>query len=398
MIPELRKEFNARFTARKYELFKQRLNERCRAEIGFRICETPFFVPRHIQQACEQGAVELALLAHDSQYLRLSDATLQPEYTVPNQTERSMFFVVDFAMAEGENGEIVPRLVEMQGFPSLMGFQLAFAELSQEHWELPDNLCYTNGGHTRQQVVGLLHRAIVAQHDPENVVLLELDPWNQKTCCDFQMMRELLGIHIADIRFVKNIAGKLHYENDGRFVPIHRIFNRAIVDEIQKKGVALPFNWHDEIDVEWAGHPNWYFRISKFTLPYLHHPLVPQSIFLDRMTELPANLDDLVLKPLYSFAGAGVIVGPTEQEVNQVPTEQRDKYILQERITYAEAIATPEGGTKAEYRIMLVWMPGEERPRPIMGLVRMGRGKMMGVDFNRNMTWIGAGCNFYQGA
>ncbi|KXK54071.1 MAG: hypothetical protein IPM61_09565 [Chlorobi bacterium] len=397
MIPELRKEFNERFTARKYELFKQRLTERCRAEIGFRISETPFFVPRHIQQACEQGAVELAMLAHDPEYLKLSDATLQPEYAVPNQTDRSMFLVVDFAMAEGENGEVVPRLIEMQGFPSLMGFQIAFAELTQEHWGLPDNLGYINGGHTRQEVLGLLHRAIVAQHDPENVVLLELDPWNQKTCCDFQIMRELLGLHVADIRFVKKVGGKLHYEKDGRLVPIHRIFNRAIVDEIQKKGVELPFGWGDEIDVEWAGHPNWYFRISKFTLPYLNHPLVPQAIFLDRMAELPQNLDAFVLKPLYSFAGAGVIVGPTEAEVNGVPAEQRDKYILQERITYAEAITTPEGGTKAEYRIMLVWMPGEERPRPIMGLVRMGRGKMMGVDFNRNMTWIGAGCNFYQG-
>ena len=396
MIPELRKEFNARFTERKYQLFQQRLTERCRAEIGFRICETPFFVPRHIQQGCEEGAVELAMLAHDPDYLAISDAALQPEHTVRNQTERAMFFVVDFAMAEGENGEIVPRLVEMQGFPSLMGFQLAFAELAQEHWELPDSLSYTNGGHTRQQVVGLLHRAIVAQHDPENVVLLELDPWNQKTCCDFQIMRELLGIHVADIRFVKKIGEKLHYEQDGRLVPIHRIFNRAIVDEIQKKGVTLPFNWYDELDVEWAGHPNWYFRISKFTLPYLNHPLVPQSIFLDRVAELPANLDDFVLKPLYSFAGAGVIVWPTEAEVNGVPAEQRDKYILQKRITYAEAIATPEAGTKAEYRIMLVWMPGEERPRPIMGLVRMGRGRMMGVDFNRNMTWIGAGCNFYE--
>lgn len=396
MIPELRKEFNERFTARKYELFQQRLTDRCRAEVGFRICETPFFVPRHIQQACEQGAVELAMLAHDPEYLKLSDATLQPEYAVPNQTDRSMFLVVDFAMAEGENGEVVPRLIEMQGFPSLMGFQIAFAELAQEHWGLPDSLGYINGGHTRQEVLGLLHRAIVAQHDPENVVLLELDPWNQKTCCDFQIMRELLGLHVADIRFVKKVGGKLHYEKDGRLVPIHRIFNRAIVDEIQKKGVELPFGWGDEIDVEWAGHPNWYFRISKFTLPYLNHPLVPQAIFLDRMAELPQNLDAFVLKPLYSFAGAGVIVGPTEAEVNGVPAEQRDKYILQERITYAEAIATPEGGTKAEYRIMLVWMPGEERPRPLMGLVRMGRGKMMGVDFNRNMTWIGAGCNFYQ--
>jgi hypothetical protein len=91
-----------------------------------------------------------------------------------------------------------------------------------------------------------------------------------------------------------------------------------------------------------------------------------------------------------------VIVGPTREDISAIPPERRDGYILQERITYADAIETPEGGTKAEIRFMLIWLPDEPQPRPVMGLVRMGRGKMMGVDFNRNLTWIGAGCNFFE--
>lgn len=396
MVPELREYFNSTFSERRYQQMLERLDHRCRTRISFRVCETPCFVPKDLQQQCEQAAVELALQAHEPEYLRRSDATLRPEYTVANQPERSMFLTVDFAVTPGPDGRFTPKLIEMQGFPSLMGFQLYFAELSQEHYRLPPELGYINGGHTRSEFVDILRRAIVADEDPENVVLLELDPWNQKTVPDFHATQDLLGIAVADIRHVKKIGRVLHYERDGQMVPIRRIYNRAIVDELQRHDVTIPFNWHDDLDVSWAGHPNWYFRISKYTIPFLDHPTVPRAIFLDRIEELPENLEDYVLKPLYSFAGVGVIVGPTREEIDAVPQERRAEYLLQERIVYAEAIKTPEGGTKAELRVMLVWPPDEDRPRAVMGLVRMGRGKMMGVDFNRNMRWIGAGCNFFE--
>ena len=396
MIPELRQLYNSTFTERKYESLVQRLEYRCRTSIAFRIAETPCFVPKHIQQICEQAAVELTLQAHRPEYVALSERTLRPEYTVANQPDKSMFMVVDFAMTIGESGEIVPKLIELQGFPSLLGFQLTFAELTQEHFSLPPALTYLNGGHTRSEFLAILHEAIVADEAPENVVLLELDPWNQKTCCDFHMLHEELGIAVADIRFLKKLGRKLFYERDGRLIPINRIFNRAIVDEIERRNVEIPFNWHDDLDVEWAGHPNWYFRISKFTLPYLDHPTVPKTFFLDQIDEPPDDLENYVLKPLYSFAGSGVIVGPTRDDLKHIPAERREAFVLQERVQYADAIQTPEGGTKAEVRFMLVWLPDEDTPRPVIGLVRMGRGKMMGVDFNQNLRWVGAGCNFYE--
>ena len=225
---------------------------------------------------------------------------------------------------------------------------------------------------------------------------MEVDPWNQKTSCDFLMMHEMLGIPVVDILDIKKIGRKLHYERNGQLIPINRIFNRAIVDEIERKKIELPFGWNDDLDVSWAGHPNWYFRISKFTLPFLDHPTVPRSIFLDKMTAIPEDLENFVLKPLYSFAGVGVIVGPTEKEITSIPAELRENYLLQERVIYAEAIKTPQGGTKAEIRFMLIWPHDEPTPRPVIGLVRMGRGKLMGVAFNSEQRWIGAGCNFYE--
>ncbi len=398
MIPHLRAWYNEAFSEKKYEHFLQRLDYRLRSKIGFRISETPCFVPRSVQRECEEAAIALTLQAHDPEYLKLSDATLRPDHTVGNQPPRATFITVDFAMTPGEDGSIKPQLIEMQGFPSLMGFQLNFAELVQEHFEIPTELTYINGGHTRSQYVEILHRAIVADEDPQNVVLLEIDPWEQKTSPDFYAIHDLLGIDIVNIREVKKIGRVLHYEKDGRLVPIRRIFNRAIVDELERTGVEIPFNWNDDLDVSWAGHPNWYFRISKFALPYLDHPTVPKTTFLDRVDPLPDDLENYVLKPLYSFAGVGVIVGPTREEIEAIPMERRGGYILQERISYLDAIQTPVGGTKAEIRFMLVWLPGEDLPRAVSGLVRTGRGKMMGVDYNKNLTWIGAGCNFFETA
>lgn len=396
MIPELRREFNAAFSERTYARFRERLDHRCRSRIPFRIAETPLFIPKEIQRQCEEAAVAIALQAHAPEYLAASDATLRPEHTVANQSERSTFLTIDFAMAVDESGAIAPRLIELQGFPSLMGFQLAFCELAQEHYALPTGLEYVNGGHSRAELVAILREAIVADEDPENVVLLELDPWAQKTCADFAMIQELLGIVVADIRFVKKIGRRLHYEENGRWIPIHRIYNRAIVDEIERRQVALPFAWHDDLDVAWAGHPNWYFRISKFALPYLDHPTVPSTRFLSQVEEIPEDLGSYVLKPLYSFAGSGVIVGPTRADVTAIRPEMRARFVLQRRVEYADAVETPEGPTKAEVRMMLVWRPDEEKPRPVMGLVRMGRGRLMGVDQNTGLRWIGAGCNFYE--
>lgn len=396
MIPELRREFNASFTERSYQLFRERLDDRCRSPIPFRIAETPIFVARDIKRQCEEAAVALALQAHAPRYLEASDRTLQPEYTVSNQSDRSAFLTVDFAMAADDEGRITPKLIELQGFPSLMGFQLAYCELALEHYALPPALEYINGGHTRSEFVAMLRDAIVGDEDPRHVALLELNPWSQKTRADFAMLRELLGIQIIDVREVRKMGRRLHYEDGGQLVPIRRIYNRTIVDELERRRVALPFRWSDDLDVFWAGHPNWYFRISKFALPYLDHPTVPETRFLSTIDEIPDDLEDHVLKPLYSFAGAGVIVAPTRDDIASIDIDKRDRYVLQRRVTYAGAIDTPEGPTKAELRVMLIWPDGEDAPHPVMGLVRMGRGRLMGVDQNTDQRWIGAACIFYE--
>lgn len=238
----------------------------------------------------------------------------------------------------------------------------------------------------------LLRLAIVGSHDPENVILMEIDPLEQKTLPDFLLTEKMLGVRTVNIRDIGKDGAQLYYERGGKRIRIERIYNRAIVDELERKNVKLQFDWRDELDVEWAGHPNWYFRISKFSIPYLQHGSVPKTWFLDRLPEIPADLENYALKPLYSFAGLGVVIAPTEEQVAAIPAEKRGDFILQERMNFEPVIATPFGLTKAEVRVMYVWL---KELTPVLTIIRTGRGTMMGVDHNKNMEWVGASAGLY---
>jgi hypothetical protein len=195
---------------------------------------------------------------------------------------------------------------------------------------------------------------------------------------------------------VKREGRRLYYRRDGKATQIKRIYNRVIPDELERKQISLPFGYGDDLEVEWAGHPAWYFRISKFSIPWLSHPSVPETKFLDGLESLPIDRERYLLKPLFSFAGGGIIFAPTDAQIAAIPHSERKNYILQERINFTPVIETPEGPTQVEIRMMYVNDPltslraGGMHLRPVLPLLRMGRGKMMGVDHNKGLRWVGA--------
>ena len=408
MVPPYRDDFNARFTEAKYREFLNALDARCRCHIDFRIAETPCFFTRQLLDAMATAGAELThQLVDSADYMRQSAAAIPEKWRMPNDTRTPLFMTVDFGLVADGNGGYQPKLVELQAFPSLYGYQPTLAAQYIETFELDRGLGFLLNGHTEPSYWELVQRVIVGKHAPENVVLLDTAPETQKTLPDFNVTADRLGIRIVDIAKLVKQGSRLFYREDeamlphgaqsssSTLVPIHRIYNRAIVDELERNRVALPFDYRDELDVEWAGHPNWYFRISKFSLPFLDHPTVPKAIFLDeldrnpaRRAELPADRSQWILKPLYSFAGKGIQFAPTDADFAAIPPEHRHDYLVQERVQFASPIATPEGATQAEVRILYIWPEGEAM-QPVMTLVRMGRGMMMGVDHNRDRTWVG---------
>lgn len=374
MIPELRQDFNRRWRPELYARFLAEIERRSGAPVRFRTSETPCFFPRELLDAMARAGVEMVrqLLA-DRDYLERASAAIPPQFRVPNEAPHPLFIQADF----GIGPDLEPKLVEIQGFPSLYAFQPVMADAYREIYSLEALEHQFHPDYWQ-----ILQTAITGGHDPESVVLMEIDPLEQKTLPDFLLTEKCFGVRPVSIMDIEKRGNRLFHSG----IPIRRIYNRVIVDELQRKNLTPPFDFRDDLDVEWAGHPNWYFKLSKFSIPFLRHPAAPKTWFLDRLSELPPDLDNYVLKPLYSFAGLGVVVGPTRDEVLAADPANS---ILQERVRFRPVIDTPHGMTQAEVRIMYVWLDGDE-PAAMTTIVRTGRGKMMGVDHNRNMEWVGA--------
>ncbi|HYM77558.1 MAG TPA: hypothetical protein VE377_16420 [Candidatus Dormibacteraeota bacterium] len=402
MISSLRRQFNDSFTPAKYQKFLRRIDDVCGTHVQFRLSETPCFFPKElIDRMARDGQELVRQLVDSAEYRAKSDEAVPAEFKVPNEAPHPMFVQVDFGLVRDAGGQLRPKLVELQAFPSLYAYQGPLADayidvygLAASGFRLPASgrLKYLLSGLETDSYRELLRRAIVGSHDPENVILMEIDPQHQKTLPDFNLTEKMLGVRTVDILDIKKDGSRLYYERGGKRIPIRRIYNRAIVDELERKNVKLAFDWRDDLDVEWAGHPNWYFRISKFSIPYLKHPSVPKTWFLDRLREIPVDLENYALKPLYSFAGLGVVIAPKKEDIAAIPQEKRPYYILQERLNFEPVIETPFGGTKAEVRVMYIWL---DELTPVLTIIRMGRGLMMGVDHNKNMEWVGASAGLY---
>ncbi len=401
MIPALRDEFNRRYLPQTYRHFLHSLDACVRTHVEFRVSETPCFFPRELLQSMAATGAELThRLVSDRAYLEASTAAIPEAYRVANETSHPHFMTADFGLVREPDGSITPRLVEMQAFPSVFGFQFVVSELYRAAYNLDPSLSYFLNGHTEVSFWKLMERIIVAGHDPETVVLADVEPATQKTLPDFHVTADRLGISIVDIAELEPDGQKLYYRKDGRRIAVKRIYNRAIVDELVRKQVPLKFGYGEPLEVEWAGHPNWYFHISKFSLPYLQHWAVPRAVFLNRFLAgkesraLAGSREDWILKPLFSFAGAGIRFAPTDEELHAIPVKQRRNYLLQERVRFEPVIDTPHGKTQAEIRILYLW-PDQGHMEPVLSLVRMGRGQMMGVDHNRNQEWVGASAAFF---
>jgi hypothetical protein len=396
MHPELRARFNADFTPEKYATLLHCVNETEKWPADFRISETPVFLTQAFTDDVTCGANAIIGATRTPEFVKQAASAVPKELEVPNESAHPNFLVVDFAICE-EGNRLVPRLIELQAFPSLFGFQLLLLDCIRKAYPvIPRNWTSSFGGIKDDAYLQLLRRTIIADSAPENVVLLEIEPEKQKTRIDFAATETLLDIRPVCVTKIKKRGRQLFYDRDGSEVQIERIYNRVIFDElVRRPDLNLPFQFQDELDVTWVGHPNWYFRISKHSLPFLKTEHTSPTFFAD---DFPAseNLGDYVLKPLYSFAGHGVDMEPTQQKIAAL--KNPCEWILQKKVDYAPFVVTVDGKkSKAEIRMMFVWPDNDRNPTLVNNLVRMSQGKMMGVDFNVEKTWVGASIALHEG-
>lgn len=389
MVAELRQDFNRQFTEEKYRAFLQEMNS-TQVPIEFRIAETPVFVPKDFKKqmldACE-SVVDLIIAPG---FKSSTEKAIPESLCVPGENNYPHCIVFDFGICKDENGKLEPQLIEMQGFPSLFAFQVLVEEVYAKYFVLPKGYTAFLNGHNKTSYLQLLRELIVGNHNSKNVILLELFPEMQKTNIDFACTEAYTGVKTVCITKLIKKGRELFYNNDGIETRVERIYNRLIFDEllqqeqwVQNKARIL----FEDLDVEWAPHPDWFYRISKYTLPLISHPNIPHTQFLSEIKEIPADLENYVLKPLFSFAGQGVVIDVTKEDIDRVTNPEN--WILQRKVTYAPVIETPDEPAKAEIRIFYFWKDGDLRPTPANNLARLSKGKMIGVRHNQGKTWTG---------
>jgi len=396
MVPALRKAFNESFSNERYEAFLKDLHSKYPGAIEFRLCETPVFVDKEFAAKMIDACEYIIDVITDPAFKEFTEPAIPVHERVPNESDRCEMMVFDFGVCWNENHEPEPRLIEMQGFPSLFGFQVYYPDLFRKHFPVPDNYSQYLNGYTHDSYLKLLKEVITDDVPVENTILLEIKPHEQKTRIDFYCTQEYTGIQPVCITELIQEGRKLYYNREGKKTEVKRIYNRVIFDELQAQKNKLGHftDITQDLDVQWIPHPNWFYRISKYTLPFIHHPYVPTTWFLHEIKQLPADLENYVLKPLFSFAGQGVVIDVTPADIEKITDPQN--WILQRKVQYADIIETPDVPAKAEIRIMYVWKKEWDRPQPVINLARLSKGKMIGVNYNKDKKWVGGSVCFVE--
>lgn len=390
MVPELRKKFNDNFSQQVYEKFVTDLNTSYKFPVDFRVSETPLFLSDEFTNEISSAANEIASIIQTDGFKNGMRIAIPKGLAVPNEDEHPLFLQIDFAVCKDESENYIPQLIELQGFPSLYCFQQLLTEKTLKYFEIPSGFTPFFNGIDERSYKKLLYDVIVGNSAPENVILLEIDPWNQKTRIDFLCTEQMLGIKTVCISDIIKKGNKLYYQFNGKEIAIERIYNRVIYDELKRKEINYNFRFTEELDVTWVGHPNWFFKISKYSLPYIKSKYNPATHFLNELEEYPSDLEQYVLKPLFSFAGLGVEVNVTRQMLDDI--NDKENYILQKKINYEPFILTPDEPAKAEIRMMFLW---KDKPLLVNNLVRISKGAMMGVAYNKDKTWVGSSVAFH---
>ena len=394
MVNEIRESFNSQFTENKYETLIEQINAIHPGALDFRNAETAVFVHKEFTNKMLKACEDIIDVILQPNFKALTERSIPKDFYVANEDSKPQCLVFDFGVCDNGTGDLEPQLIEMQAFPSLFGFQIFYDELMRKYSGLPENFSSYLNGYDKDSYVQLLKRIIVGDENPENVILLEIFPDKQKTRIDFECTKKLLGIEIVCVSELFSEGKKLYYLKDGKKVLVKRIFNRVIFDDlVQQEGWENMIDLTKDYDVKWVPHPNWFYRISKFTLPFIENPNVPETFFLNELMS-PVPLEDYVLKPLFSFAGMGVVIDVTQEDIDNI--QDPENWILQKKVKYADVIKTMDENAKAEIRLFYFWEDSADRPVAVHNLARLSKGKMIGTRYNKNKNWVGGSIAYFE--
>lgn len=398
MEPNARHDFNAQFSEEKYQELLHIIQQDFPNQLDFRVAETPLFVDRFLKSKLLTAVNQIVETIKNPNLKSWTERAIPEALRMPGESDHPHFLAIDFAVCRNaQSGELEPQLIELQGFPSLFGYQWYLSQLYRDIFSISDAYTPYFQMLNDSSYLELIQKKLWGDTPKEQIILLEIEPEKQKTRLDFAITHQVWGIRPVCLTQIYAQDNRLYYTWEGKEIQIKKIYNRVIFDEIDRMypNLELPISLHTPYDVTWVTHPHWFFRISKFLLPYLKGPFFPTTQFLSEIQELPTDLENYVLKPLFSFAGSGVIIDVTPEAIAQIADPSN--YILQKKVTYEPVVEDVRGEKiKAEIRLLFIWGEHDAHPTLVTNLARLSRGKMIGVDFNKNFDWVGGSAAFFE--
>lgn len=387
MHKDYRNQINKSFTKEKYKQLHEEIVKLCGVAPAFRVAESPVFVPDQLWQQVINASRQLVDFIVQPNFKELSEGAfpMDSDSRVPNETPHPQILSFDFGICEDENGNLSPKLIEFQGFPTLCTYQLQLYKAYQAVYpEIAHLSPFIDIDET--EYLKMLHTML----GKKNTVLMDIEPTKQNTYVDFKATEKYFGMPYLCMSDIIKEDRKLYYiDKNGEKKHIEYIYNRVIFDELlQRSDLKRNFSFLEDLDIKWISHPNWYFRMSKYILPFMDMDFVPKSYFLSDVKEYPSDLKNYILKPLYSFSGQGVQMDITAEDLDNI--KNRQNYLLQEKVKYAPVIEAPDGQVKFEFRVIALWPLDRERPVLTFNLVRMSKGAMVGVKYNKDKEWVGS--------
>ena len=393
MDRQMRTLFNGGFSQEHHQRLLDEIQDQSGVKVPFRIAETPVFMESVLMQKILEASRDIFSVILKEPYLSKSKLAVPSNCFVPGSEKRPTMLALDFAITTDNHGEWKPQLIELQGFPSLFYYQLLLGNAFKSAYPVTSQ--WKHLFHDEQDWLEQMHHLILNGHSVDEVILLELDPKNQNTYIDFAETSRHLGIDVVCLSELFVDDGYVYRRKGGQKMKVKRIYNRVIFDELHQRPELIGgFDMLTSVNVEWVCHPNWYFRISKYALPYLPLSCVPHTVFGDDSLVHDLDLSQYVLKPLFSFSGQGVVLDVNADILSQI--KHRSDYILQKKIDYAPCIETPDGFAKTEIRVMFVWTGQHDTPVPMITLARLSKGAMVGVKYNKDKTWVGSSIAFWR--
>jgi hypothetical protein len=396
MITSIRNKFNAQFTEAKYKNYLAELELPYPGCLEFRIAETPVFVPKEFKHKLLEVSEYISSVILSKDFKKITEQATPAEYNVPMETPFPACVVMDFAVSKNASDELEPQLIELQGFPSLFAFEILQDQTIRNNYTIPDGFtCYLNGYDEFKYINHL--KTLIEGTNNKHTVLLELYPHQQKTRIDFYCTQQYTEIPVVCISEIYAREHKLYYKREGTEFLIERIYNRLVWDELKTQTADIQLKRDlllKDLEVEWVNHPNHFYRVSKYLLPFLSHKYVPETTQLNLLVNIPTHLEEWVLKPLFSFAGQGVLIDVTKEDISSITN--KENWILQKKVTYSPIVTTPTGPAKAEIRLFCFYDPIEKKYIATNNLTRLSKGKMIGVDYNKTATWVGGSLAYFE--